>query len=401
MKKILTILLVICAFQVQAQQSGDSTTYQKRPFHIGFFYPLSTNGADAANYVNNISLHAFSSLSAGVDGIELAGFMNTTKDYVLGLQGAGFMNIVDGNVRGMQGAGFMNISGGLTGLQGAGFMNISSGSSNGLQGAGFMNINHGGIKGLQNAGFMNIASGSVKGIQNAGFMNISEEMLGIQTGGFMNISESLTGCQLAGFGNIAEDVTGAQFAGFINIANRVKGVQVAGFINIADSSDYPIGVINIIKTGTREISVWTNELLATNVSFKSGGRRTYGIIGLGYSPKFPKSHVNMHAGLGVNMLVKNKFKVQLEAVTQSLISDNENNELLLNAINVLGSIKLAPRISLFGGPSINHYIGNDAEMYNNIKYDFWSYIDDAETFNYQKVWIGFAAGISIRIDKNI
>jgi hypothetical protein len=49
-------------------------------------------------------------------------------------------------------------------------------------------------------------------------------------------------------------------------------VQIAGFINIADSSDYSIGIINIIRQGEKGIGVSVDETKTAMVSFRSGGR---------------------------------------------------------------------------------------------------------------------------------
>src|SRR5690606_15286384 len=50
-----------------------------------------------------------------------------------------------------------------------------------------------------------------------------------------------------------------QIAGLINIARRVEGVQLAGLVNIAEQSDYPIGLINIIRDGERTIGLTVDE----------------------------------------------------------------------------------------------------------------------------------------------
>jgi hypothetical protein len=85
----------------------------------------------------------------------------------------------------------------------------------------------------------------------AGFANVAREVTGPQFAGFSNVARNIVGSQFSGFINTAEDVKGSQFAGFINVARKVSGVQVSGFINVADSSDYPLGIINIIRNGEK------------------------------------------------------------------------------------------------------------------------------------------------------
>lgn len=44
---------------------------------------------------------------------------------------------------------------------------------------------------------------------------------------------------------------GVQFAGLVNVAEEVTGVQFAALVNVAEESDFPIGIINIIKEGEK------------------------------------------------------------------------------------------------------------------------------------------------------
>src|ERR1700754_1102365 len=193
--------------------------------HIGFVYPLSTNGRQAKEYSNSFSLHALAGVSGAETGIALAGFSLVIVDSASGLQASGFSNHVFNKARGVRLAGFMN---------------SVKNRAEGFQAAGFMNL-----------------TGSLKGASFAGFANITRDSaLGFQAAGFINTSGN-AGTQVAGFINTAGDAC-SQVAGFINIAKKVKGVQVAGFINVADSSEYPIGLVNIIRNGERSFSVSTD-----------------------------------------------------------------------------------------------------------------------------------------------
>src|SRR5690606_22129835 len=119
------------------------------------------------------------------------------------------------------------------------------------------------------------------GLQITGIVNLSENVDGMQLSGTGNVSQHVKGLQLGGIVNLAHDVKGSQVAGILNKAGRVTGIQLSGIINMADSSDYPIGLINIIKNGERSIGISTDENLSSLISFRSGGRKLYGIIGLG------------------------------------------------------------------------------------------------------------------------
>jgi hypothetical protein len=120
------------------------------------------------------------------------------------------------------------------------------------------------------------------------------------------MADTVHGAQLAGFINLAENVN-TQVAGFINVAGKVKGVQVASFINIADSSDFPIGLVNIVKNGYKGIGVTADESGTVLGAFRSGGRVLYGIVGTGYNFKSDKEFYVMEAGMGARLQWSKKY----------------------------------------------------------------------------------------------
>jgi hypothetical protein len=174
--------------------------------HIGFVYPLSTNGTHAPLDTNRFSFHLLAGVSSVEKGFTFAGFSNIVRNEATGTQFAAFSNHIGKKAEGLQIAGFANTYG-----EG--------------QGAAF-------------AGFGNISRGNVKGAQLAGFGNIAKDVDGAQLAGFFNKATSVKGAQLAGFMNLSnKDVSSSQLAGFINKAENVGGSQFAGFINIAKKSE--------------------------------------------------------------------------------------------------------------------------------------------------------------------
>lgn len=91
---------------------------------------------------------------------------------------------------------------------------------------------------------------------------------------FIEVHPFLLSVRMTG---IADDVNGVQFSSLVNKARKVNGVQFATLVNIADESDFPVGLVNIIKKGERGISVTYDLLGNTLLSFRSGGKYTYGI----------------------------------------------------------------------------------------------------------------------------
>lgn len=340
--KICCIVLALLLTAVCSFAQSEIT----KELHIGFVYPLSTNGTDAGNISNNFSAHALAGLSKNENRLSLYGLAGVVKNNVNGIQLSGFANVVGNNVNGLQGAGFANIT-----------------------------RNH--LKGAQLAGFANV-SGSIDGWQAAGFANT------LRTHG--------TGGQIAGFANKAGNIH-SQVAGFINIAKNVKGVQVAGFINIADSSDYPVGIINIVKNGEKYIGISTDETLTSMISFRSGGRVLYGVIGAGYNVKYSNDNIYVaEAGLGAHIPFARNFRTNIEAASVFHF-ELERGEHYKSVIRILPAYTIG-RCEIFAGPTINHVHYEEDKGRNLVNRYLWSYRGDD---HFHGLYIGLMGGIQFRL----
>ncbi|MCD8539967.1 MAG: hypothetical protein LRY55_09515 [Leadbetterella sp.] len=166
MKKVIASLWAVAT--VCFPSFGQTDTLQKA--HVGFIYPLSSNGRNAVQVSNDFSLHLLSGISKNENALSIAGISNRIKK----------------DARGVQIAGLFNQTG---------------------------NSAHG----VQIAGLGNFIKNEAKGLQIAGLTNISgpAEM------------------QISGLINLAEDTDGLQIAGLVNKAGHVKGVQVGGLVNLA------------------------------------------------------------------------------------------------------------------------------------------------------------------------
>lgn len=359
MKKILASIL-LCSHIAQAQNDSNSK------FHIGFVYPLSSNGQDAQRYSNDASFHLLGGVSAKENAFCFSGLSNLIVHRAKGLVFAGVINHIGGEARGMQFAGVTNIIlGEATGCQFAGFNNISK-SFRGAQFAGFSNISKGNLQGIQVAGFSNICSDTLHGVQFAGFNNIAQNTdgqfagfgnvaqnsKGIQAAGFGNVSNKVSGMQAAGFINVAKEVNGAQIAGFINVAKKVRGPQIAGFINIADSSEYPIGLINIIRNGDKSLGLSIDETGTGVLTFRSGSKKLYGILGAGYNFVEPKMQYGMEAGIGARFPFNLLFRFNAEATVLTL-SDFRNGAFMKSSFRFFPSMRIARSFEVFGGPTFS------------------------------------------------
>lgn len=381
-----------------------SYAQEKSPAHLGFFYPISTHATKAQEYSNKFSLHVLTGLSGGENGAAIYGLAGMVKGDVIGAQISGLWNHVSGNVTGFQAAGILNQSADATlGAQFAGIANINQGNS-ALQAAGIFNLTKD-IDGAQFAGIANIgnhlngiqASGissmakSVNGLQIGGITTISPIVDGGQIAGIATVAKTVKGIQIAGLSNVAENVEGVQIAGLVNQAKTVKGMQI-GLINIADSSDITIGLVNIVKNGDHRLGVSIDENFNSFLTFRSGGKRVYGIVGLGTNLEVKNLPFGFEVGLGLNLTESNYFRLDAEAVSKYL-TDFKGNDFSKFSFQLLPALKISQNIHLFAGPSLSYINSNELDTVDHTGLTIW---DDNWNGNYHTVLLGFTAGINVR-----
>ncbi|MCC8423480.1 hypothetical protein [Mucilaginibacter sp. UR6-11] len=295
--------------------------------HIGIIDPISNHGNRASSDTNNFSLNLLTGVSAKETGLTIAGMANIIRNDAEGVQIAGVSNCIGKNATGAMFAGFIN------------------------------------------------TYGNSKGLAFAGFTNIAKESGGVQFAGFLNKSDDVS----------------SQFAGFINMAKKVKGVQMAGFINIADSSDYAIGIINLIKNGEKGISASIDETLTPIISFRSGGKRLYGIIGVGYNLDNKKVKYAFEGGLGAHLVRSTVFILNAEVATTNLESFN-HAEYFKSSLRLLPALKITPKFEIFGGPSFN-YVNTSSNEGRELTDKYSSIWKNVSGNKIQDIHIGYNAGI--------
>ena len=242
------------------------------------------------------------------------------------------------------------------------------------------------------ASISNVIANEARGLQFAGISNyIGKQGQGVAFAGITNIAKgTYKGVQFAGLLNTSKDITGLQFAGLLNIAGKVRGVQFAGLLNIAEESDCPIGLVNIVKRGEMGIAL-TYDILGNGiVSFRSGGKYTYGIIGFGYNHRLSGDNKTVaEAGYGVHIPCYSWFQINNEfKVTSTATSDKP----FLNAsYSLLPSFKIKKHYNIFGGASLNY--STTTEMDNQTLFpqnNLWKKHTDNRL---QQLFIGYLVGI--------
>jgi hypothetical protein len=277
----------------------------------------------------------FGGYTGGVNGLELGGLFNIDKKNVQYAQVGGLFNIVGGQVKGLQ-------IGGLN--------NTVLDSVKGLQIGGINNMVKGRLIGLQIGGVYNHVSNKVSGLQLAGVSNFAKE--------------KVHGLQIAGVANVSwKEMDGVQIGGVFNYAKKLKGVQI-GLINIADTSaGYSIGLINIVLKGYHKLSFSTNEILNTNVAFKTGNSKLYSILQGGLNVSNNEKIYSFGYGLGSELMLSKTFSINPELTSQYLYLGSWNYLNLLNKAHLNLNIKLGKYVSLFGGPSFAvYYSGQNTSL---------------------------------------
>ena len=288
-------------------------------------------------------------------GVQLGGLWNYTSLDTKGVMIGGLANWVNSGFDGLQLGGLANITRDARTIQVAGLTNISKGLY-GIQISGLTNISQDAY-GLQLAGLTNISK-DVYGLQVGGLTNISRDTYGLQLAGLFNVSHDLYGMQLAGLFNCAKDVYGLQFAGLVNVAKRARGVQFATILNVAEESDFPIGLINIIKQGDKGVALTYDILGNAVMSFRSGGKYTYGILGVGCNAQIEERLV-VEAGYGLQVPVCRWFDVnnEFKATTMGYNSGYTRSNF---SYLLAPSLTLWRHCNLFAGASINYFMSDRA-----------------------------------------
>lgn len=356
MKKVLlAITLYAVSFGVAHSQTDEN---KKSVFQLSFFTPLGTNGLYSSQYTNKASFNILAGVSKNEEAFTFGGLSNIIMQNATGFQFAGLSNYV-----GNHGKGF--------------------------QFAGLININKKEFSGIQLAGLVNTAAGT-KGFQLAGLSNVAKDMAGFQFAGLVNTAKNTTGAQFAGLANTAGNVNGFQFAGLINKAKNVTGVQFAGLINIAENSDCPIGLINLVKNGEKGVAITYDGIGSTVASFRSGGKYTYGIIGIGYNHKTTGNSLVTEGGFGAHIPVVSWFRINNE-VKASSIGSYSDKQVFNGGYSLIPAFKIGSHFELSGGVSINYMQSWDtgsSKLFPN--HSLWK---KSTSSGMQQVYIGYQAGV--------
>jgi hypothetical protein len=314
----------------------------------------SSRGLQAAGIFN---------VAKSVDGVQAAGVLNAVHTNVNSCQLAGIGNIVGGTTSGLQAAGIINVTKTIKGGQIAGILNTVITSAGTYQFAGVGNIVGDSARGLQAAGIVN-ATKTINGVQAAGVINVvMEDAQKCQLAGVGNfVGGSFHGLQSAGVFNYASRMEGTQISGLLNIARVFKGVQIS-VVNLADSCEgTPIGVFSFVGNGYHKIELSTDELLFSNIAFRTGVNHFHNIFTVGIRPdNFESPLWSFGYGVGTTFRKTDRLFFDFDLSTYQIIKGNNfdfNNELYKLYAGV--DFKIAAKTSIAAGLSYN-YLRTDTD----------------------------------------
>ncbi|WP_051664129.1 STN and carboxypeptidase regulatory-like domain-containing protein [Dyadobacter crusticola] len=385
--------------RTRMQSRNISRFFVALPYQASLTPGLGTHGRMSPQVVNKFSLNILGGYTAGVNGAEIAGGFNISRQNVRYLQIAGVFNVVSGKVDGAQVAGFHNqIIDSLSGVQVSGFSGIVKKRMEGAQISGFLSRARAGMGGAQISGAFNLVEGASRGTQIAGAYNqASDNFNGGQVAGAANyVKDTMSGMQIAGGLNVAgAEARGMQLAP-INYTKNLKGFQL-GIINIADSSSgASLGLINIIRKSTSNISVFAMETAPFNLAWKMGTHRFYSILTAGMNTGAEKRTYQFGAGLGKEFFPFRKFGFFTELVSLNMFQGDWENTPSLSRFQAAVTWKPSKRIVIFAGPAYSLLYDHQKE--GNLGYKSYPPKNYPSSQLSDKVtsWLGWQGGISWR-----
>ena len=327
---------------------GDSGLSTDDEFPNNFFSLQVWPGFDITGrawekVTDNFLLALFLGKGQNINGVGAATFGLINSGYVRGLQASGLFNFAGGKVTGTQASGLFNIAGDyFYGVQASGLFNKAGEEVYGLQASGLFNFTSGDVNGLQASGLFNFAGGSASGFQATGLFNTAKEIKGFQ-------------------------------ASVININGGGSGFML-GVINISESENMvPMGVINVIKNGIMHPAVFYDDMLFTNISFRSGSKYFYSVLSAGVNGGVLSGSGDRlmiyRAGFGFEFTVQ-KFFINIDATGGNIINLDAINTKLnesetysdfmtnISQLRLIAGYKIFPHLGVFAGLSYDYIFRN-------------------------------------------
>lgn len=247
----------------------------------------------------------------------------------------------------------------------------------------------------------NITRGTHRGVQATHGYNYARQLRGVQFGGI----------------NRAKTAHGVQF-GLLNVSGNHRGAQF-GLINYAQRADASFALLPITKEGGIRPEVTTSDTALLEVGLRLPARFTYAFFTAGLHPVGTdgRGHVGTNlergkswqfgGGFGGHIPAGDKFFIDLDMASYGVTSGLRAGANLgaLGKLRAMVGWQAAPRVAVFGGPTLNVLVDDLDNPVDRPGYGWVAYsthqpdviLVDDPTFERQdirvRVWPGFVAGI--------
>jgi hypothetical protein len=334
---------------------------------------LFPSTADGLANVRGFSIGLVADRARHVHGLQLAVGWAQSDAGLTGLQMAAGATLIQGPFEGVQmAAGATVLRGEGRGLQMAGGGSIVDGRFVGLQMAGAITTASEYLKGVQLAGGATYA-GSALGLQMAGGVNLAKSFVGVQAAP-VNYAGTMDGLQL-GVVNLSKAASGFRL-GVVNATGASRGFQL-GVINVAKHEEgESFALINIVGNGIHNVSLFSTDVMLSNIGVKLGGRHLYTNLIAGYQPgdelapgtgpeQFSAGTKRFATGVGIGW----RFPLErgpltfgeLEAdwLQVNPVWDWLSSPPGLGSLRVQAGLRLAPQLVLLAGAGVNVSVATD------------------------------------------
>lgn len=327
------------------------------PVDVAFVPPLSISGGFSTPPRVNFGLGVIGVRVGAVDGVLIGSVGAWSDDTVNGVAIGGAL-LKTGALTGVGlGGAVLVATGDVKGLT-ASAVTIATGDLVGVHPAA-VSIVGGDLRGAQLSA-LNITAGNVRGAQLSVANYAGTGLMGLQ-GGVANVGWGEAWGAQVGVLNIGGDVTGAQL-GVLNIAKSVRGTQI-GLLNIAQTSDAPVGLLNIITRGSLHLSAWANETSVANVSLKVGGKNVYSFLMAGVNPRGANGRINLSYGLGLGLRLRfGQWYGELEGSFEDLHQPGVawQSSVFSTGARLNVGYQLFERMAVFVGPQLHTHVAINA-----------------------------------------
>jgi hypothetical protein len=309
------------------------------------FAPYAGTSSKYPDRRRTLSFNLVGGYARGLRGFELGVGANIESAFMCGTQIAAGANVVMGDVRGVQVATVDVAGGQLHGVQ----LGVVALAKEDIEGAQIATVSLGGgsLDGAQ-LGVVNLIGGSVLGNQT-GVVNVaSADVQGAQVGVVNVVHGAVEGVQV-GTANVA--------------TGEVRGAQV-GVVNYADVSDYPVGVVSIVRHGRTSADGWVTESGIGMAGVRHGGRVIHNVYGVGLHGSTPTAW-SFALGLGIRAELAPKLHVDFEAIAYWIQRGQPfSQDAQISSLGASFGYALSPLFGIFAAPTLNVLVTPDKELSN-------------------------------------